>query len=550
MANLSQQRRERMIAFLETLKEQHTDDDSLIALGEIEKELKSKKYGLVWEEHEEAVDIQMKTQIPVFTEVKEKEIYADENGAYNFLLEGDNLHSLYLLEKTHRGKIDVIYIDPPYNTGSKDFVYDDEFVVKEDGFRHSKWLSFMAERLRIAKKLISNNGFIFISIDDSEVAQLKLLCNEIIGENNFRGQIVRGTGTPTGQGNAIISNEIDYILVYAISNTAFFNGLPFDDKSSKIYNLEDEYGHYLLRPLRKTGGEDKREDRPTMYYPVFAPDGTEVFPVAPSGYDSRWRCQESTYLKLEKEHRIEWKKDKSGWKVYQKFYLEGRTKQAGNLWTDIEGNKKATIIVKNIFGENVFSFPKPVELISRILRIAGNKNSIILDFFAGSGTTGQAVMELNKQDGGNRRFILCTNNENNICEEVTYQRLKTVITGKRANGSEYSEGIPANLKYFKTDFVDKDSEELSDELLEHIAEMIELEHGIKIDNKKYVMIFTDEEMDEFERNITSYTDLKAVFVNQDILLSATQQKLLDSLSSYVIPDYYFDFELREAGELW
>lgn len=550
MANLSQQRRERMIAFLETLKEQHTDDDSLIALGEIEKELKSKKYGLVWEEHEEAVDIQMKTQIPVFTEVKEKEIYADENGAYNFLLEGDNLHSLYLLEKTHRGKIDVIYIDPPYNTGSKDFVYDDEFVVKEDGFRHSKWLSFMAERLRIAKKLISNNGFIFISIDDSEVAQLKLLCNEIIGENNFRGQIVRGTGTPTGQGNAIISNEIDYILVYAISNTAFFNGLPFDDKSSKIYNLEDEYGHYLLRPLRKTGGEDKREDRPTMYYPVFAPDGTEVFPVAPSGYDSRWRCQESTYLKLEKEHRIEWKKDKSGWKVYQKFYLEGRTKQAGNLWTDIEGNKKATIIVKNIFGENVFSFPKSVELISRILQIAGNKNSIILDFFAGSGTTGQAVMELNKQDGGNRRFILCTNNENNICEEVTYQRLKTVITGKRANGSEYSEGIPANLKYFKTDFVDKDSEELSDELLEHIAEMIELEHGIKIDNKKYVMIFTDEEMDEFERNITSYTDLKAVFVNQDILLSATQQKLLDSLSSYVIPDYYFDFELREAGELW
>ena len=233
--------------------------------------------------------------------VKEKEIYADENGAYNFLLEGDNLHSLYLLEKTHRGKIDVIYIDPPYNTGSKDFVYDDEFVVKEDGFRHSKWLSFMAERLRIAKKLISNNGFIFISIDDSEVAQLKLLCNEIIGENNFRGQIVRGTGTPTGQGNAIISNEIDYILVYAISNTAFFNGLPFDDKSSKIYNLEDEYGHYLLRPLRKTGGEDKREDRPTMYYPVFAPDGTEVFPVAPSGYDSRWRCQESTYLKLEKD---------------------------------------------------------------------------------------------------------------------------------------------------------------------------------------------------------------------------------------------------------
>ena len=159
-------------------------------------------------------------------------------------------------------------------------------------------------------------------------------------------------------------------------------------------------------------------------------------------------------------------------------------------------------------------------------------------------------MELNKQDGGHRKFILCTNNENGICEEVTYQRLKTVITGKRADGSEYSEGIPANLKYFKTDFVDKDSEDLSDELLNHIKEMIELEHGIKVDNQQYVIILTDEDMDKFEQDIEKYANLKAVFVNQDILLTSTQQKLLDSINSYIIPDYYFDFELREAGELW
>lgn len=205
-----------------------------------------------------------------------------------------------------------------------------------------------------------------------------------------------------------------------------------------------------------------------------------------------------------------------------------------------------------LFGNKPFDFPKPTNIVQYLLGLASTlyTDPIILDFFAGTGTTGHAVLKLNAEDGGHRKFILCTNNENGICEEVTYQRLKTVITGKRADGSEYSEGIPANLKYFKTDFVDKDSEELSDELLEHIAEMIELEHSIKVDNKKYVMILTDEEMDEFERNITSYTDLKAVFVNQDILLSATQQKLLDSLSSYVIPDYYFDFELREAGELW
>ena len=162
----------------------------------------------------------------------------------------------------------------------------------------------------------------------------------------------------------------------------------------------------------------------------------------------------------------------------------------------------------------------------------------------------QAVLELNKEDGGDRKFILCTNNENNICDEMTYPKCKTLLTGICPNGEKYSEKYNENLMLFCTDFVDKDSEELSDELLEHIAEMIELDHGIKVDNKKYVMILTDEGMDEFERNITSYTDLKAVFVNQDILLSSTQQKLLDSLSSYVIPDYYFDFELREAGELW
>lgn len=151
---------------------------------------------------------------------------------------------------------------------------------------------------------------------------------------------------------------------------------------------------------------------------------------------------------------------------------------------------------------------------------------------------------------GNRHFIFCTNNENNICEEVTYQRLKTVITGKRADSSDYSDGIPANLMYYKTDFVAKDSEELSDELLEHIVEMIQLEYGVRVDGRKYVMIMSDEEMDDFERNRAEYEDLRAVFVSQDVLLSAKQEQMLRELPSFVIPDYYFDFELREAGELW
>lgn len=550
MSNLSKIRRDKMIEFLETLKEQHSDDESLIAINQIEKELVSKRYGLVWEEHEEAVDAMMRDNIPVFTEVKEREICVVPGEDYNFLLEGDNLHSLHLLEKTHRGKVDVIYIDPPYNTGGKDFVYNDTCIDRTDGYRHSKWLSFMCERLVIAKKLMSDIGLIFISIDDNEVAQLKLLCNEIFGEENFRGQIARGTGTPTGQGNAILSNEIDYILVYAKTQQAYFNGLPFDDESSKIYNLEDEYGKYLNRPLRKTGGEDRREDRPSMFYPIKAPDGTDIYPIAPSGYESRWRCQKSTYEQLCKEHRIEWKRDESGWKIYQKFYLEGRTKQPGNLWSNVEGNKKATITIKNIMGTSGFSFPKPVEVIVRILQIAGNKDSVVLDFFAGSGTTAQAVLELNKEDGGQRKFILCTNNENNICEEITYQRIKTVITGKRQDGSDYSEGIPANLKYYHTDFVPKSEEYLADSLLNHVTEMIQLEHGIRIDDDSYIMIMSDDEADELEKKWNEYTDIIAIYVSQDVLLTASQEALFGSVDTYIIPDYYFNFELREAGELW
>ncbi len=190
MANLSQIKREQMISFLEKLKEQHSDDESLIAINQIEKELTSKKYGLVWEEHEEEVDVKMQTHIPVFTEVKEREIVGNpDSKEYNFLLEGDNLHSLKLLEKTHIGKIDVIYIDPPYNTGGTDFRYEDSFVGKEDGFRHSKWISFMNNRLFIAKKLLSVRGVIFISIDDNEQAALKLLCDEIFGLECFVADI-------------------------------------------------------------------------------------------------------------------------------------------------------------------------------------------------------------------------------------------------------------------------------------------------------------------------------------------------------------------------
>lgn len=264
MANLSQQKRKRMIDFLNTIKEQHkNDDNTLMALNEIETELTMKKYGLVWEQHEEAVDVKMRTHIPVFTEVKEKEITKVPGGDYNFLLEGDNLHSLRLLEKTHKGKIDVIYIDPPYNTGEKDFIYDDKYVSNEDGYMHSKWLSFMNERLQIARNILSEDGAIFIQINDIEFAQLKCLCDEIFGMENFLNMVSINmkniAGASGGGEDKKFKKNCEYILVYA-KNYNFlpmFNGAyEYTEMSELIQQYIDEgkswkYTSVLMKPGEK-----------------------------------------------------------------------------------------------------------------------------------------------------------------------------------------------------------------------------------------------------------------------------------------------------------
>lgn len=554
MPNLSQIKRQRMMEFLQKIKEDHKDDDDmLIALGEIEAELNDKKYGLVWEKHQEAVDVMMHTHIPVFTECEEKEITIDEGGDYNFLLEGDNLHSLRLLQKTHKGKIDVIYIDPPYNTGNKDFIYDDSFVKKEDGFRHSKWLSFMSCRLDIAKELLGETGCIFISIGDNELASLKMLCDEIFGEMNFLSIVTRPTGTHTGVVNKALVGEADYILVYCKDiNQCALDGLPLNEKDQKIYDMEDENGRFLIRPLRRTGGENRREDRPNMYFPITAPDGTIVYPIGPTGYESRWICNPEGYKYFESEGRIYWKKTNGKWQVYQKFYLQDKRKAVSNLWSELEGNKKATRELQSILKDDTlkFDYPKPTQLIKKIVRMWPYNNAMVLDFFAGSGTTAQAVMELNVEDGGNRRFILCTNNENEICEKITYPRLKTVITGKRDDGTSYSEGTPTNLKYYHTDFVCKAEENLSDKLIDHIKEMIQLEHGVKLDNYNYIMIMDDDEADDIAARWAEYPDIKAMYVSKNVLFTTEQNTLFKDVDVHIIPDYYFNFELREVGESW
>lgn len=564
MANLSQIKREKMLAFLETLKEQHDDDESLMAINQIERELTAKKYGLVWEEHEEEVDVKMQTHIPVFTEVKEKEIMGDsDSDECNFLLEGDNLHSLKLLEKTHKGKIDVIYIDPPYNRGKNDFVYDDNYIGEEDGFRHSKWASFMFERLKLAWNLLSLEGLIFVHIDDYEQACLKFLLEEVFGENYIATLIWDlGTGTQAGQ----FTRSHEYVYVYAKSKFQIDNfgtskegvirhgALKKISRKNPAVSITFPKGFPCMGKNCVLTGEIGGSEKEIIEGEMVIEDGKLAKPVTiTAGFAMRKQIE--SYIKGEEVY------DTKG-QLVKKFYFNStgilfyeKVKSIENPKTVMSGianTKNGSEELKSIFNTISFEFPKPTSIVKYLIQLASTlyTEPVVLDFFAGTGTTGQAVMELNQEDGGNRHFILCTNNENNICEEVTYQRIKTVITGKRQDGSTYSDGLPANLKYYKTDFVAKDSEEICDDLLEHIEEMIQLQYGVKIDKKKYVIIMDDDEMDEFERNFAQYDKLQALFINQDVLLSSSQEKLLDNVNTYIIPDCYFDCELREAGELW
>ena len=559
MANLSQQKRERMLAFLNKVKEEHKDDDeTLIALDEIENELNSKKYGLVWEKHEEEVDRMMQDNIPVFTEVKDRKIKTADENAYNFLLEGDNLHSLKLLEKTHAGKIDVIYIDPPYNTGSKDFTYNDVLVDENDGYRHSKWLSFMSERLQYAKKLLTDSGMIMISINDIELYSLKLLCDSIYGESNLLANMI-WQSTPGSNTGLDIKTVTEYVLCYAKNKMKCTTASrPIEDDQK--YKFRDDYvekrGKYLLNKLdRRMTGQHYSE---SLNYAIKTPDGRLVFPGGEEEKQKHWnwRWSESKVTWGIKNNFIEFKQSKNGkWAIYFKQYIKvnnndeliERSLPYQNLIKDLNGANSArgTQEIMSIFDKKAFDYPKPLNVIKYLLQIHANQNATVLDFFAGSGTTAHAVLELNKEDGGNRKFILCTNNENNICEEVTYERIKRVI-----HGYADVEGIPVNLKYFKTDFISKDADDVSEELLSHIKEMVELENGITLDNKHYLIVLSDEQADELAKSWANYEDVKAIYVSRNVLFTSEQDALFSNVEIHIIPDYYFEYELKEVGETW
>lgn len=543
MANLSQLRRQRMLAFLEKMREQHKDDDEVLsAINEVENEINEKKYGLVWEEHSEEVEERMVDEVPIFVEDKDKEITMTGNG-YNFLLEGDNLHSLHLLEKTHKEKIDVIYIDPPYNTGDNDFFYDDNYVGKEDGFRHSKWLSFMAKRLKIARNLLSSDGVIFISIDDNELAALKPLCDSLFGEDYTDVMIWRKSGVGRDgkmKNTTTFRKDHEYIIV-CFKDNKFLNKIKEKPNFQNKYPNPDNDPRGCYKAGSISNKESASNPNSDKYYTVVAPGGRSI--------TRQFNVTKEEFEALNADGRIYWGKDNNSVPSVKIFVDEERQITPYSLLLDkgttTDGTKELNDILN---GDYSRMRPKPTYLIRTLLQLGSKPNSIVLDFFAGSGTTGQAVLQLNRSDNGTRHFILCTNNQNQICTEITYPRVKTVLTGSRPDGSSFSSKYPSDLKYYRTDFIPKKNDNLANDLIAHIDEMIQLEYGVKIDKEKYISILSDEGADELEKNWANYPNIKAIYISRSVLLTGKQRELFETHDCFTIPDYYFREELREAGE--
>lgn len=454
-----------------------TLDDLKVRIRELEKEVerwksqvKSVRYGLNWMDVPEAFDKDSEDKIPILEEVAEKAVDADGPLAGrppHVIIEGDNYHALTCLNYTHRGKIDVIYIDPPYNTGSDGFTYKDkrfltEFpdgqkVPKEHPLRHSYWLSFMEKRLNLAKNLLSDKGVIFISIDDNEQANLKLLCDKVFGEGNFVANLIWQKKFSPQNDAKWFSDNHDFIICVAKDKTNWHPNLLARGKESL-----SRYSNPDNDPRGVWSSTDLAVKTYTKEYdyPITTPSGKVVSPT-----NGRcWMTSQERMQKLIEDNRIWFGKKGNNMPRYKTFLSEvqqGIVPLTIWLHEEVGHNQSAKQELKKIFSDTHLPFetPKPTTLLERIIQISTNQNqkSVILDFFAGSGTTLHATLNLNKEDDGNRQCILVqqAEGENNICENVTYERNRRVMCGYTNAKGESVDGLGGSLKYYKTGFVGK-----------------------------------------------------------------------------------------------
>ena len=578
--NISKQKREDLLnkikeirAFISAAPQDENTGNLLSYLSDLEKDVNGKKYGLVFEEHREEIDEVLDTHTPVLTE--EKDLFIDNGGQMNFLIEGDNLASLKLLEKTHKGKIDLIYIDPPYNTLNDGFTYSDTLVDGNDSFRHSKWLSFMQERLNLARRLMSYKGIIFISVDENEFAQIKLMCDEIFNERNFIECIIWNKRVPKNDKG--IGNIHEYILTYAKSSDFKYKFMVLKDGLKDIEDLlhECKKNNVSIEEtearLKKLYKKNKYDRAITLYNAVdenyrawgkinmswpngntFGPRYDVIHPTTKKPVrvpDRGWRWNEASFLAaVDYENIIErfdgsfmcgniWFSKDENMQPSSIKYLDDVNRML--LRSIISLKSDGGIELEKYFDKkSVFAYPKSVELLRMLVDSItyNNQDCTVLDFFAGSGTTGHAVMKLNAEDGGNRKFILCTNNENNICRDVTYERIKRVID---------KEGYAASLKYYKVEYVPISERlyyEYADELLKHIRELVELENGVNFTgNAEIAIVLTEEELDDFISQLENNTKCQKLYLGHDVLMDAQQAQAIKDrkITVNIIPDYYY-----------
>lgn len=540
---------------------------------ELESKLKFlNKYGLVWdkEDTKEDVVLHCENNIPLLVQEEDKKIICNE-GENNILIEGDNYHALTALNFVAKETIDIIYIDPPYNTGHNDFSYNDKFVDKEDCYRHSKWLNMISKRLVLAKELLKKDGIIFISIDDKEQANLKLLCDSIFGENNFITNFCWEKTQHFGRQKINYYSNCEYILCYAKKLFNSDNGslkellvekvktdlidAPLFNASNKENILTFKKGTVKFNLKDGTYKTSKNESY-LLIKPVIIKNSLNANDLILK-FKSRW-SQKTIDEEINKGTTFWIKSD--GFAIRTVYHLGKTTNESpkqliftntnnplcsiNRFKTKVGVNEEGSNELSNIITQNIFSYPKPVSLIKYLLSLyynydlkQHNNNFTVLDFFAGSGTTGQAVMELNKEDGGHRKFILCTNNENNICTGVTYPRLKTVISGIRPDATKYSEGLPNNLFYFKTNFVkdENNTEQARYSLVEKVDGLLCIAENIFEEverndysshyksKNKHLFIFNDyyskEKFYEFKQRILKTIGSKIVYIyssNNDV----------------------------------
>lgn len=643
MANLSKIKRDKMIAFLEELKKTQTDDDKIRAFNEIENHLREKKYGLVWEEHSEEVDELLKENIPILTADPDRRLCKDKDLPWNFIIEGDNLQALYLLEKTHKGKIDCIYIDPPYNSGATDWKYNNNYVGREDVYRHSKWLSMMKNRLLLAKHLLNpEDSVLIVTIDEKEYLRLGCLLEEMFPTAKIQmvSSVINSKGVARDEFFRV--NEYLYIVRLGACCPSV---LPLPDEW--LGNIQTSTTKKVRwGSLMRSGSGSLRSDSPGCFYPIFVtedkkhfcgagevvpvgvdrntvkvPEGQiAIFPVHNDGTEGRWQYSRDKFLEIQKKGYVRIStKTRSG--ITLRYIAEGWQKRVENGQVKVVGRAEdgslifndedyvqeyipsnqwwipshnatefGSKLLKKIIGKR-FSFPKSLYAVHDVIRffLSNKPNAVVLDFFAGSGTTQHAVNLLNASDGGTRRCIMVTNNEISAEEEkkftkkgykkgdpewesfgiakyVTWPRTVCSIQGqdindnplkgdylvndKYGNPIPMSNGFPCNVKYFKCDWTPRKPVDylLSNVLCLHIREMIELQNAIEIDNIKNVIILNKNDFKRTVQNVEIYPQIENVWVNQNIIFNSYELKLLKTVGFKYIPREFFGQELKEAAE--